>query len=47
MEIKRQIEKTDYDCYVVINSIRVIDRGSLHFIKEESTSYYIAESYTC
>lgn len=43
--MKKQIGKTDYDCYVVIDSIRGIERVSLYCIKEAVACYHVAEDY--
>ena len=43
--MKKRIEKTDYDCYIVIDSIRGKDRVTLCCIKESAANYHVAEDY--
>ena len=44
--MKRQVEKTNCDCYIVIDSVRNTDRVSLYCIKEATEKYHVFEEYT-
>lgn len=43
--MKKPIEKTDCDCYLVIDTVRGIDRISICCIKEATEEYHVAEDY--
>jgi hypothetical protein len=43
--MKKPIEKTDCDCYLVIDTVRGIDRISICCIKKATEEYHVAEDY--